>query len=390
MKLPISFTKKNITIGAAIIIFLSAGFWFYYNSNYSEGTSSEITYTKSRVSQGDIIVDLYSDGTVDFEKVNLQFEISGLLKEILIKNNQDITAGDVIARINDREYQEEYLIALSNYQESITNTSKNYNDYQGKLLTAENNYRKMQSEFEIMQMMKDEYSNQELLDAEIDLKNQEILLENYRLSIEELEKEINGQVISKSEINLRLAKENLEDTILYAPSDGTLLSLNYSPGENVQAEKDFAVVHKEGIINAVASIIEYDISQVEEGQKVYVEVDAIPDSKYSGFVKEVSAVPSSNNNGIVSYQVIVQLTDGDFSIKDGMTCSVSFVLKEVANVLIVPYKAVFMENGQQYVYVDNNGAMELRKVKAGFTDGSDVEILEGLNQNDTIYVKAGA
>jgi hypothetical protein len=34
--------------------------------------------------------------------------------------------------------------------------------------------------------------------------------------------------------------------------------------------------------------------------------------------------------------------------------------------------------------------MELRKVKAGFTDGSDVEILEGLNQNDTIYVKAGA
>jgi hypothetical protein len=39
-----------------------------------------------------------------------------------------------------------------------------------------------------MQMMKDEYSNQELLDAEIDLKNQEILLENYRLSIEELEK----------------------------------------------------------------------------------------------------------------------------------------------------------------------------------------------------------
>ena len=139
-----------MTIGAAIIMFLSAGFWFYYNSNYSEVTSSEISYTKSRVSQGDIIVDLYSDGTVDFEKVNLQFEISGLLKEILIKNNQDITAGDVIARINDREYQEEYLIALSNYQESITNTSKNYNDYQGKLLTAENNYRKMQSEFEII------------------------------------------------------------------------------------------------------------------------------------------------------------------------------------------------------------------------------------------------
>jgi multidrug efflux pump subunit AcrA (membrane-fusion protein) len=127
MKLPISFTKKNITIGAAIIMFLSAGFWFYHNSNYSEVTSSEISYTKNRVSQGDIIVDLYSDGTVDFEKVNLQFEISGQLKEILIKNNQDITTGDIIARINDREYQEEYLIALSNYQESITNTSKNYN-----------------------------------------------------------------------------------------------------------------------------------------------------------------------------------------------------------------------------------------------------------------------
>jgi macrolide-specific efflux system membrane fusion protein len=386
-----NFLKKNkkVLIGTAIVLFVSLIIWYFSGYKNDSAKSAEVTYTKTKASTGDIIVDLYSDGTIDYEKVNLQFEISGLLKEVLINNNQKVEEGDIIARINDKEYQEEYLIALSTYQESLTSTSKNFNDYQGKLLSAENSLKKMKDEFEIMEMMKDEYSSQEITDAEIEIKTQEILIENYKLSLQELEKEINGEIISKSEINLRLAKENLEDTILYAPSDGTLLSLNYSAGETVQAEKDFAVIHKAGIINATASIIEYDISQVEVGQKVYVEVDAIPDQKYSGFVKEISAIPSSNNNGIVSYEVIVELTDGNENIKDGMTCSLSFVIKEVNDVIIVPYNSVFIEDGQQCVYVDEKGNMSKREIRAGFTDGTDVEIVEGLNPGETVYVKAG-
>lgn len=87
----------------------------------------------------------------------------------------------------------------------------------------------------------------------------------------------------------------------------------------------------------------------------------------------------------------IKIKDPDPDLKDGMTCTVSFVIKEVLDSLMVPYQAVRIVDGKQVVtVVDQDGQMVEKQIKTGFTDGNQVEVLEGLQVNETvIYPKAG-
>jgi len=57
----------------------------------------------------------------------------------------------------------------------------------------------------------------------------------------------------------------------------------------------------------------------------------------------------------------------------------------VLNCLIVPYKAIKIVDRKQIVtLLEQNGQMVEKEIKAGFTDGTNVEVLEGLKVNDTV------
>lgn len=138
-------------------------------------------------------------------------------------------------------------------------------------------------------------------------------------------------------------------------------------------------------------MIEYDISQIEVGQKVYVTVEALPDQKFVGRVSKINFLASDDSSGLVNYSVVVDIENPSPELKDGMTCVITFVRKEVQNCLIVPYEAVKMVNGKQVVLVvDENGQMSEREIKTGFTDGNSVEVLEGLKEGEIVaYPKRG-
>jgi multidrug efflux pump subunit AcrA (membrane-fusion protein) len=121
------------------------------------------------------------------------------------------------------------------------------------------------------------------------------------------------------------------------------------------------------------------------GQKVYVTVEAIPDKKFTGEVSKINALPSEDSSGLVNYTVEIKIKDPGTELKDGMTCAVSFVIKEVKDCLIVPYNAVKIVDGKQVVtVVDETGQSVEREIKTGFTDGTSVEVLEGLRENETV------
>ena len=214
----------------------------------------------------------------------------------------------------------------------------------------------------------------ELENKEVEYKN---LLKKYELD--------KSKGISQDQLQVDMAKEDLEDTILYAPVSGVILGLANKAGESLIDEDDFATIHENNAVKATTKVIEYDIGQIKVGQKVYVTVEAIPDKKFTGKVSKVNALAAEDSSGLVNYSVEIDIDDPGPELKDGMTASVSFVLKEVKDCLTVPYKAVKMVNGKQVVTVlDGKGQQVQRQVKAGFTDGTSVEILEGLRVNETV------
>ena len=109
------FAKKKLLILLLIaILAIGTGFWFK-NNNGSKIV--EIQYEKSTITRGDIVVGLDSDGTIEFSKVNLRFGVKGAIAEILVNRGDQVEKGDIIAKIDDRDYQDQYQLALVRLKE---------------------------------------------------------------------------------------------------------------------------------------------------------------------------------------------------------------------------------------------------------------------------------
>ncbi|HBV97826.1 MAG: RND transporter [Peptococcaceae bacterium BICA1-7] len=372
--------KKILCIAVAIAVIGAGGTGIWIKKQNAE-KSAQTVYEQTNVRRDDIIVALDSDGTISFSKVNLRFGVKGTISEILTAEGEQVEKGEVIARLDDRDYQDQYQLALAKLQDGQEQELTGLLDDELKLKTTEADLESTRDQYLEMEAIPDAYSANELKLKKLELANKEIeyknLQEKYQLK--------KAQGISQDELQLKMASEDLEDTILYAPVSGYVLSLANKVGESVTDEQDFAVIHENNSINAITNVIEYDIGQIKAGQKVYVTVEAIPDKKFTGEVSKINALPADSSNGLVNYSVEINIKDPGTEIKDGMTCSVSFVIKEVANCLIVPYNAVKNVNGIQTVTVlDQKGQNEEIQIKAGFTDGTNVEVKEGLRGNETV------
>ena len=87
----------------------------------------------------------------------------------------------------------------------------------------------------------------------------------------------------------------------------------------------------------------------------------------------------------MTYDAILEMTDADEAVKDGMTCEISFILSQRKDVLLIPNKAVEFTDGNQYVQVLlADGTIEERVISTGLTDGRNVEVTKGLSEGDTL------
>jgi len=247
-----------------------------------------------------------------------------------------------------------------------------------------------------LQRLKDEYQEMEAIPEAYpasEIKMKKLEMETKELEYQNMLKEyelLKNKELTQDELQVKMAKEDLKDTILYAPVSGVVLGLSKKAGESITDEQDFATIHENNMVRAITEVIEYDVGQIKVGQKVYVTVEALPDQKFVGEVSKIDSLPTTDSSGLVNYSVEIDIKNPSPELKDGMTCMVSFIKKEVKNCIIVPYKAVEIINGKQVVtVVDENDQMVEKEIKAGFTDGTSVEVLEGLKVNETVIYPEG-
>ncbi len=380
--------KGNKRLWALVIVIvlavISTTLWLLQQSKSEKET---VRYEQTRVKRGDILVGFDSDGSIEFSKVNLRFNVSGTISKILVSEGDKVKKGDSIARLDSQDYQNQYQLALANLQKAQEEKTKSLLDYELKIKNLENELQQLKDEYQEMEALPEAYSANEIKIKKAEIETKEL---EYQKLLKEYEM-LKNQELSEYELQVKMARDNLENTILYAPVSGVVLGLSKKVGERITEDQDFATIHENNKVQATTDVIEYDISQIEVGQKVYVTVEALPDQKFVGRVSKINFLASDDSSGLVNYSVVVDIENPSPELKDGMTCVITFVRKEVQNCLIVPYEAVKMVNGKQVVLVvDENGQMDEREIKTGFTDGNSVEVLEGLKEGEIVaYPKRG-
>ncbi len=277
--------------------------------------------------------------------------------------------------ISAKEKYDSMMETIEDYEDKIADEVEDIQDYLAKIQDAQTT-----SGADVL-TAKQEYETDTLAGS--------ISQDTYKYSVGSAEEEV-----TEAQSDLDDAKEKMEDFesfvgdgTIYAESDGLITAVNYEVGDALSSTSDLISYVTESSITLSVDVSEEDIVDIAVGDSVNIEFTAYPDENYQGEVTAITTTATSDHATTVSYPVTIKVIGDTSKLFAGMTGDVTFVTDEKSEVLYVSRKAIVEQNGKSYVYQkDKNGDMILTKVTAGFTDGVNVEITEGLTKDDVIYI----
>ena len=134
------------------------------------------------------------------------------------------------------------------------------------------------------------------------------------------------------------------------------------------------------------SVDEADIESVKVGQNAEITLNALSDQTLTGQITEVGKVASDSSES-VRYPVKIAIDKSD-NMRQGMSASAVIYIEKAENTLVIPSAAIQEEAGKSYVYTEKDSDDNLsgkKEVTTGLSDGSQVQINEGLEEGDTVY-----
>lgn len=368
--------SKKIIIVISIVALLFVSWRFFYPAS-----NGKVFLETKRVTYDTLSNFITATGTVEpITEVEVSTQVSGKIEKVLVNYNDRVKKNQLIAEIDKTNLES----SLQNAETSLK-AAKNEVDYQGK------NY----SRTKIL------YGKD--LSSETDMELAEYNYDNAKTSYE------------KAKLAYDIAKQNLSYAYIYSPIDGVVLNVNIKEGQTVAASLSaptmFTIANDLTKMRVEANVDEADIGQVKVGQQVSFTVDAYPYDKFSGSVSQVRLNPTTTSN-VVTYTVIVDAPNPDRKLMPGMTATIIVTTQEDENVLAIPVKATrfspdndlvgagdlnnqftlkplennSVSDSEKIVWIKNGNELTAKKIKTGLTDGSNIEVLNGLNSNDEVVL----
>ena len=198
--------------------------------------------------------------------------------------------------------------------------------------------------------------------------------------------------LQAAEIDLYGKKRAIMNTVIIAPSSGTIFSVNLKVNDPLSAE-DYATRPAVGLVNTkvikfTGKVDEIDIMKVHVGDNATVKVDAIPDKEFNWKVKFISPFGAKDGN-VVKFDVIIVPNEppGD-DLKDGLRATAEIKIASVKDALLVPVSYIISTPGGSMVMLVNSktGQAEPKRITIGLQNFQYAEVTSGLSEGDKVQV----
>jgi HlyD family secretion protein len=376
-------SKKRIRrslMTVAIVATAAAGAWFGWAA-LDAGAAAEPPATYD-VRRGGLLEVASASGTIEpHVQVELKSRISGEVVEVLVEEGQDVSAGDVLVRLDPIDATRavaESAIALRRIQSDLTQSYASLEIVEAQVRQAEANVGTARRGVEMGLV-----SAEQLRDAEVAL---ETAAANVRLRTAQ----IAGTRGQREAATLAVEEARLRqtETEIRAPIDGTVLSVDVERGSIVSSGMTSAnggtvlmTIADLGDLRVIGAIDEAQVGRVEAGQRVVARVDAYPDRTFAGTVERVARL-GRNESSVVTFDVEITIEDEHgHLLRSGMSADVDIVIAEHADALLIPLTAVRTVGGRQTVTKPDGTTVAIR---TGATEGGRIEVLRGLEAGDVI------
>lgn len=195
--------------------------------------------------------------------------------------------------------------------------------------------------------------------------------------------------IAAAQARVNAIRATLELAAIMAPFDGVITAVYAKAGD--QAAPGATAFRVDDLTHMLVDVqvTEVDINQIRPGQPVTFSFDAIPAKEYTGSVTEVGRV-GTETQGVVNFNVTIELNDADERVLPGMTAAVNIVVEQLEDVLLVPNRAVRQREGQLTVYVLRNSLPEQVDIEVGASSDVYSELVSGdIQEGEEIVMNPG-
>jgi len=209
-----------------------------------------------------------------------------------------------------------------------------------------------------------------------------VALSRYQDALEEIR---NRQgVLAQRRTELALAKQQLDDTVVYAPLDGVVQEKKASAGEYLAAGAPVVSVVRIDPLRLRVDVPERESHSVRMGQSVRVTMEGDADT-YLGYIKRLSPTISEQNR-VLSVEADVR---NNGRLRPGAFVKAEIVTNQTNTAVTVPPNALVTFAGIDKVIVVENGKTIEKSVTVGRRGDSWLEIKSGVNVGDTVVVDPG-
>lgn len=281
----------------------------------------------------------YPGRTQASETSNAAFRVSGTLSSVPVKVGDHVRQGQVIARMDSRDYEVQLAAVTAEY-ESIKAECERIIALYGENGTSQNNYDKARYGLE-----------------QITMKYQH-------------------------------AKDQVEDCVLRAPFDGYVQAVLHESHETVSAGMPVVSLFASKGVEVVIYIPAVEYMHSADFSRFHASFDVMKDKLYN--LRLLTIGQKANANQL--YEMRLLLEDADKQITPGMTAMVDILYKEDGNIPVeIPSSSLFSENDQSFVFVYDADSQCIRKTEVRVSvieSNGNVKVIKGLEAGQRV-VSAG-
>lgn len=309
------------------------------------GGDSAGTFRTGKVDRGDIRVVIAATGNLHaVSTVDVGAQVSGQILSVSGDFNQRVSKGDVIAEIDPANFQARLEQARADLIAAEANLSAARSNGEEARVVLKN----AQTAAERARSVRAKgLISQADLDAALLAQDQagaRVKSSTAAIAVAQASVQQRAAAVSNAELDL-------EHTRIRAPVDGVILSRTVQPGQTVAASFQtpvlFQIAEDLRAMELDLAIDEADVGQVRDGQPVSFTVDAYPNRRFVGAVKQVR-MAATNTSNVISYPVIVSVDNSDQRLFPGMTANAEIEVGARQGALRLPNAALrFTPPGQQ-------------------------------------------
>ncbi len=390
--------RRRIWWSALAVAVMLAGILLTYQWYMSP--SPRVEYTTAPATVSDLTVEISATGTLQpLTQVDISSELSGVVREVAVAENQQVRKGDVLAKLD-----------ISKLEAQIERAQASAKAAAASVETARVTLKETEQALaRASELARKGMATQQALDtAQAARDRAKAALDSAKASL------------AIANADLKLQQADLAKSTIYAPIDGIVLTRSVDPGQTVasslQAPVLFVIAADLRKMELKAAVDEADIGQISVGQQARFTVDAFPERPFDAEIRDISYA-SVTTDGVVTYDARLDVDNTDMLLRPGMTATVSVVTQQAKGVLTVPSSAFRYRptetrergfsmlsmftgrrgpmrrpgqteqppaEGLRTLYVLENGQPRRVDVKIGSSDGDRTEVLSGLEEGDRV------